>query len=218
MNATQLTSLVAIALSSFAIARQGQPAETEYDTIRAKALILEDEPNAPFSSVLTGGRWSMRARGGKSVAEVTGMSASEFFGPPYAHVALYQDGAVHCSLDSSNSPGMALRADGEIRSNLSIVDGHAQLNMWHEGTGASTPLALSLGTIELDGKRVGFFSLQSDTGQELFTALGGPLGGDLSLGNKTGETVCTMGVDDYGNGVIGAWDRKGKGRTLRPGP
>jgi len=27
-----------------------------------------------------------------------------------------------------------------------------------------------------------------------------------------------MYADDYGNGVIGAWNRKGEGRTLEPGP
>ncbi len=27
-----------------------------------------------------------------------------------------------------------------------------------------------------------------------------------------------LSVDDYGNGVIGAYNRKGKGRTLKPGP
>jgi hypothetical protein len=36
--------------------------------------------------------------------------------------------------------------------------------------------------------------------------------------NKTDESVVTLGVDDYGNGEIGAWNRKGKGRTLKPGP
>ena len=39
-------------------------------------------------------------------------------------------------------------------------------------------------------------------------------GGALSIYNKTGEVVCTMYPDDYGNGVIGAWNRKGKGRTF----
>lgn len=43
-------------------------------------------------------------------------------------------------------------------------------------------------------------------------------GSELALKNKTGEFVCTMKVDDYGNGVIGAWNRKGKARTLTPGP
>jgi len=32
--------------------------------------------------------------------------------------------------------------------------------------------------------------------------------------NKTGEGVVQLSVDDYGNGVVGAYNRKGKGRTL----
>ena len=36
--------------------------------------------------------------------------------------------------------------------------------------------------------------------------------------NKTGEGVVHLSVDDYGNGVVGAYNRKGKGRTLKPGP
>ena len=43
-------------------------------------------------------------------------------------------------------------------------------------------------------------------------------GGTLSVYNKSGESVCTLTVDEYGNGVIGAWNRNGKGRTLKPGP
>ena len=34
----------------------------------------------------------------------------------------------------------------------------------------------------------------------------------------TGESIATMYADEYGNGVVGAWNRKGKGRTLKPGP
>ena len=36
--------------------------------------------------------------------------------------------------------------------------------------------------------------------------------------NKTGEDVVQLGVDEYGNGKVGAYNRKGKGRTLKPGP
>lgn len=43
-------------------------------------------------------------------------------------------------------------------------------------------------------------------------------GGAIEIFNKTGQAVCTLEVDEYGNGRIGAWDRNGKGRTLKPGP
>ena len=45
-----------------------------------------------------------------------------------------------------------------------------------------------------------------------------PNGGGVWVTNKTGEDIAQMYADDYGNGVIGAWNRKGKGRTLEPGP
>ena len=36
--------------------------------------------------------------------------------------------------------------------------------------------------------------------------------------HKTGESIVQMYADEYGNGVVGAYNRKGKGRTLEPGP
>lgn len=41
-------------------------------------------------------------------------------------------------------------------------------------------------------------------------------GGYLQVYNKTGEGVVEAYADEYGNGLVGAWDRKGKGRTLKP--
>ena len=43
-------------------------------------------------------------------------------------------------------------------------------------------------------------------------------GGMISVYNRTGEEIVEMRADEYGNGYIGSWDRKGKGRTLQPGP
>ena len=54
--------------------------------------------------------------------------------------------------------------------------------------------------------------------QMLMAAPAGYSGGDLRIENKTGETVIRLSVDDYGNGVVYAGNRKGKGRTLQPGP
>ena len=62
------------------------------------------------------------------------------------------------------------------------------------------------------------------TGKNL-VSLAAPLyGGDFNTGgminvyNKTGEDVVQMYADEYGNGVVGPFNRKGKGRTLKPGP
>ena len=43
-------------------------------------------------------------------------------------------------------------------------------------------------------------------------------GGLVYVYNKTGEEIAQMYADEYGNGVVGAWSRKGRGRTLKPGP
>ena len=40
-------------------------------------------------------------------------------------------------------------------------------------------------------------------------------GGKISVFNKTIENIVTIGADDYGNGEVGAWNRKGKGRVWR---
>ena len=41
-------------------------------------------------------------------------------------------------------------------------------------------------------------------------------GGFIIVTNKTGEAIVTLMADEYGNGEVGAWNRKGKGRTLTP--
>ena len=44
-------------------------------------------------------------------------------------------------------------------------------------------------------------------------------GGGITVYNKTGEMIADMKADEYGNGVVGAYNRKGrKGRMLTPGP
>jgi hypothetical protein len=43
-------------------------------------------------------------------------------------------------------------------------------------------------------------------------------GGGISIYNRTGERIIDLRPDEYGNGLVGAWNRKGKGQTLQPGP
>jgi hypothetical protein len=66
----------------------------------------------------------------------------------------------------------------------------------------------------------GLLMVNSKSGKDLVRAgAGGDRNGFLFEGyNKTGEAVVQLAVDDYGNGVVGAYNRKGKGRTLKPGP
>ena len=43
-------------------------------------------------------------------------------------------------------------------------------------------------------------------------------GGLVNVFNKAGEGIAQLGANAYGNGVVGAYNRKGIGRTLQPGP
>ena len=40
----------------------------------------------------------------------------------------------------------------------------------------------------------------------------------VSDNTETGEMIANMSADKYGNGVVGAYNRKGNGRSLRPRP
>ena len=70
------------------------------------------------------------------------------------------------------------------------------------------------------GSGNGLLTVNSKTGKDLIAAGASRTGnGFVFRGlNKTGEVVVQPHADDYGNGVVGAYNRKGKGRTLEPGP
>lgn len=42
-------------------------------------------------------------------------------------------------------------------------------------------------------------------------------GGEITIHNKTGEGIVRLYADEYGNGVVGAFNREGRGRKIRPG-
>jgi hypothetical protein len=77
---------------------------------------------------------------------------------------------------------------GKLGASISTANGAGMLTLW---TGKGMPLMI-----------------MSDTEN----------GGHVQIFNKTGETVVTLEIDEYGNGQVGAWNRKGMGRTLKPGP
>ena len=54
-------------------------------------------------------------------------------------------------------------------------------------------------------------------GKELVELSSSDNGGLVYVYNKTGESIAQMYADDYGNGVLWAGNRKGKGKTLKPG-
>ena len=81
-------------------------------------------------------------------------------------------------------------------------------------------LAVSLG-VAGDGN--GTVTTYETNGSELFGTIlvdltASPNGGLVEVFNTAGEDVVQMYADDYGNGVVGAYNRKGIGRTLESGP
>ena len=81
-------------------------------------------------------------------------------------------------------------------------------------------LAVSLG-VAGDGN--GTVTTYETNGSELFGKIlvdltASPNGGLVEVFNTAGEDVVQMYADDYGNGVVGAYNRKGTGRTLESGP
>jgi len=65
----------------------------------------------------------------------------------------------------------------------------------------------------------GALIVNSKTGQQIVAQLqSGTNGGLMILKNKTGESVVQLGVDKYGNGEVGAYNREGMGPILKPGP
>ena len=55
--------------------------------------------------------------------------------------------------------------------------------------------------------------------REIVVSLGSMVSdGLVAVFNNKGEPIATMGADEYGNDMVGAYDRKGKGRTLTPKP
>ena len=72
--------------------------------------------------------------------------------------------------------------------------------------------------VEFDFVATRFLENRNDTGEHKVGLGVGENGGYLEVFNKTGEVVVGLHTDEYGNGVVDAYNRKGKGRTLQPGP
>ena len=64
----------------------------------------------------------------------------------------------------------------------------------------------------------GLVKTMSAKGKDLVVVNASDNAGLVYVYNKTGEDIVQMRAVDYGNGVVGAWNRKGKGPQLAPGP
>ena len=68
-----------------------------------------------------------------------------------------------------------------------------------------------------EGDIGGVYTYQPN-GKKLVSMSANDNGGLINVYNKTGEAIAALKADEYGNGVVGAYNRKGMGRMLQPGP
>jgi hypothetical protein len=73
-------------------------------------------------------------------------------------------------------------------------------------------------SLSATGGGYGRISTYQPNGKELVSLSSNDNGGVVTVTNKTGEIIVGIKADDYGNGVVWAGDRKGDGRSLKPGP
>ena len=64
----------------------------------------------------------------------------------------------------------------------------------------------------------GMVKTYQPNGKELVRLGATENGGLVGVIKQTGEVIANLYADEYGNGLVGAYNRKGKGRTLQPGP
>ena len=67
-------------------------------------------------------------------------------------------------------------------------------------------------------KGEGIVATYQPNGKELVRLGANDNGGLIGVVNKTGQVIANLYADEYGNGLVWAGNRKGKGRTLEPGP
>lgn len=163
------------------------------DVIRAKAFEVVDDEGTKFVEILRND--ALKRDGGvirmntKSTQGLVAIYSVGGFGT--------DQGVLH--LTSTGQEDMLILGAGS----LAIVDEETRRNM-------AVSIHASGGS--------GWLSMSNKEGQRLITLQGTGDGGHIEVRNKTGEPVCVLRVDEYGNGEIGAFDRNGKGRTLKPGP
>ena len=128
-----------------------------------------------------------------------------------------------------------MHADENGNGSIAEFDQVTARGIWVENNAGDTVVALLannlgngvVGTRTAEGKQLVMLNSEGDmggvytyqpNGKTLVSMKASDDGGLINVYNKTGESIATMYADDYGNGVVGAYNRKGRGRTLAPGP
>jgi hypothetical protein len=90
-----------------------------------------------------------------------------------------------------------------------IIISHSMVNfVTKDSTGPSVSVGLFQG--------VGVIAVHQEDGNIGVGLASDSRGGEITVYNNTRDKVITMKTDEYGNGVVGAYNRKGLGRTLTP--
>jgi len=144
----------------------------------------------------------------------TGEKYSGFDTVVARHIAVVNDeGEIVVSLganDDGNGVVYTMSANGNDLVMLTSTD---------NGNGAVT-------TYQSNGKDLvnltstdngGTVKTYQPNGKELVALTSTDNGGMVYVMNKTNETIADMKADEYGNGLVGAYNSKGDGGTLKPG-
>jgi hypothetical protein len=159
-----------------------------------------------------GGRIRVHGKNGKVTTSISrsddGTGHLVNFSPSEQLVSLLggtnNDGGILVTYSSSGKRLVVLRSSGSGTNNDGgMLTTYSQSGKPLIGLGATT-----------SGGGGGMLTTYSQSGKPLI-GLGATTGGGLLVvSNKTGEGIVTLAADDYGNGTVGAWNRKGEGRTL----
>jgi len=111
---------------------------------------------------------------------------------------------LRLSLRVFNGPTLNLNdAEGESLISLNVLDDNPALRL--NNAQGKTGVGLSV----IKGSPL--LSLNNAEGKSLVGLFTTGIGGSIRVSNKTCESIATLYPDDYGNGVVVAWNRKGKG-------
>jgi hypothetical protein len=184
-------------------------------------LIINSKTRQPIATV--GG---MNGHGLLQVNSETGETVISLSGEGSGEALLSVNGSLH--LNSETGEAMVVAGTGEETGNGMLViaskTGHPLVSVASTLTGdgllsvsSKTQMPLFVATANPHNGD-GVLVVNSKTGNQVFQVGGVETGGHIILKNKTGEGVISLYADEYGNGVVGAYNRKGEGRTLTPGP
>ena len=138
-----------------------------------------------------------------AIAAVVTMAATDYSAEGLGNIVLNRVEAKYIWVKNS---------DGEIAVAMgSTAEGNGYINTF---SGKGKALVVLGATV--DGN--GLVSTYQPNGKKLVRLGASDNGGMVHVANKTGESIAQMFADEYGNGVVGAYNRKGMGRTLEPGP